>query len=85
MIAFWIKGGVDSVSRLMKHVKVCNVAVSLGDACTLLEHPATMTHITVDKERRDRLGINDNMLRLSVGLEDVRDLIRDLDRALLRI
>ncbi len=82
MIAFWLKGGVESASALLKNVRVCNVAVSLGDACTLIEHPATMTHITLDKERRNKLGITDSLLRLSVGLEDIHDLIRDLDWAL---
>jgi methionine-gamma-lyase len=85
MIAFWLKGGYDAASKLLSNVKVCNVAVSLGDACTLIEHPATMTHITVDEQRRKRLGITDNLIRLSVGLEDVRDLVRDLDRALSKI
>ena len=85
MIAFWLKGGMEQALGLLKNLKVCNVAVSLGDVCTLIEHPATMTHITVEKERRDRLGITDNLIRLSVGLEDVRDLVRDLDRALSRI
>ncbi len=82
MIAFWLKGGIESASALLKNVRVCNVAVSLGDACTLIEHPATMTHITLDKERRNKLGITDSLLRLSVGLEDIHDLIRDLDWAL---
>lgn len=85
MIAFWLKGGMDSAMRLLNNVKVCNVAVSLGDACTLIEHPATMTHITVDKEKRERYGITDNLIRLSVGLEDIHDLVRDLDRALTRL
>jgi methionine-gamma-lyase len=85
MIAFWVRGGAEQARALLNSLEVCNVAVSLGDACTLIEHPATMTHITVDKERRDRLGITDNMIRLSVGLEDARDLVRDLDRALMRI
>ncbi len=85
MIAFWLKGGYEAASKLLANVKVCNVAVSLGDACTLIEHPATMTHITVDEERRKRLGITDNLIRLSVGLEDVRDLVRDLDRALSKV
>jgi len=82
MIAFWLNGGIESARALLNNVRVCNVAVSLGDACTLIEHPATMTHITVDEERRNRFGITDNLIRLSVGLEDVRDIIRDLDRAL---
>lgn len=85
MIAFWVKGGVEEATKLLCNVKVCNVAVSLGDACTLIEHPATMTHITVDKEKRNKLGITDNLIRLSVGLEDVHDIVRDLDRALSRM
>jgi len=84
MIAFRLKGGFDSVSKLLANLRVCNVAVSLGDCCTLIEHPASMTHITIEKERRERLGITDDLIRLSVGLEDARDIIRDLDRALAR-
>ncbi|MFH1539045.1 MAG: aminotransferase class I/II-fold pyridoxal phosphate-dependent enzyme [bacterium] len=85
MIAFWLKGGIDEAAKMLSGLKVCNVAVSLGDACTLIEHPATMTHVTVDKEKRERLGITDGLIRLSVGLEDVRDLVRDLDRALMGV
>lgn len=85
MIAFWVKGGMDAAAALLNNVRVCNVAVSLGDACTLIEHPATMTHITVDKERRNAMGITDNLIRLSVGLEDIHDIVRDLDRALMKI
>lgn len=85
MIAFRVRGGVKAVSALMSGLKVCNVAVSLGDACTLIEHPATMTHITVDRTRREKLGITDDLVRLSVGLEDVRDILRDLDRALMKV
>lgn len=85
MIAFWLRGGIDAATKLLSDLKVCNVAVSLGDACTLIEHPATMTHITVDKKKREKLGITDDLIRLSVGLEDIRDLMRDLDRALMRV
>ncbi|MFA6448367.1 MAG: PLP-dependent aspartate aminotransferase family protein [bacterium] len=85
MIAFWLKSGIEGASALLKNVRVCNVAVSLGDACTLIEHPATMTHITLDKERKQKLGITDSLLRLSVGLEDIHDLVRDLDWALSKI
>lgn len=84
MISFWLTGGFESVQRMMNNLKVCLVAVSLGDICTLIEHPATMTHITTEKEKRDRLGITDNLVRLSVGLENVHDLVRDLDRALMK-
>lgn len=85
MIAFWVKGNADSAITLLNNVRVCNVAVSLGDASTLIEHPATMTHITVEREKRERFGITDTLIRLSVGLEDIHDLVRDLDRALSKI
>ncbi len=85
MIAFWLKGGVAEASALMKNLSVCNVAVSLGDCSTLIEHPASMTHITLDRARREKIGVTDNLLRLSVGLEDIHDIIRDLDRALTKV
>ena len=61
------------------------LAESLGGVESLIEHPAIMTHASIDKEVRDSLGIKDNLLRLSIGIEDVDDLIADLEQALNKI
>jgi cystathionine beta-lyase/cystathionine gamma-synthase len=66
-------------------VKLCSLAESLGGVETLISHPATMTHASVPAETRQRVGITDGLIRISVGIEDVEDLINDLDQALRKI
>jgi cystathionine beta-lyase/cystathionine gamma-synthase len=66
-------------------LKVCSLAESLGGVETLISHPATMTHSSVPLEVRQRIGITDGLIRISVGIEDVEDLINDLDQALRKI
>jgi cystathionine beta-lyase/cystathionine gamma-synthase len=68
--------------KLLNHVKLCSLAESLGGVETLISHPATMTHASVPAEVRERVGITDGLIRISVGIEDVEDLISDLDQAL---
>jgi len=82
IIAFEIKGGVEEGKRMINNTKLCSLAVSLGDAETLIQHPASMTHSLYAPEERLEAGIKDNLVRLAVGLEDVEDIILDLDRAL---
>ncbi len=82
IISFKIRGGLEDGSRVMNHVKLASLAVSLGDAETLIQHPASMTHSPYTKEERERSGISDNLIRLAVGLESVDDIIQDLDQAL---
>jgi methionine-gamma-lyase len=82
IIAFEVKGGVEAGRRLMNAVQLCHVAVSLGDADTLIQHPASMTHSVVAPEDRLKSGISDGLVRLSVGLEDAADIIADLDQGL---
>lgn len=82
MIAFEIKGGVEEGKKLMNNVKVCSLAVSLGDAETLIQHPASMTHSPYTAEERAASGISDGLVRLSVGLENVEDIINDLKTVL---
>ena len=82
VMAFELKGGLEAGRKLMNGVQICHVAVSLGDADTLIQHPASMTHSVVPPEDRIKMGVTDGLVRLSVGLEDVRDLIADLDQAL---
>lgn len=82
MIAFELKGGYEAGIGFMDSVKLATRAVSLGDAETLVQHPASMTHITYPEEKRLKHGISDGLIRLSVGLENLQDLITDLEQAL---
>ncbi|ESO04975.1 hypothetical protein HELRODRAFT_111430 [Helobdella robusta] len=84
MITFSIKGGREEACLFLKSLKVFSLAESLGGYESLAEHPALMTHASVSVEDRMKLGITDSMIRLSVGLEDVEDLIEDLDEALMK-
>lgn len=82
MIAFWFKGDLEATKKLLAELKVFTLAESLGGFESLAEHPAIMTHASVPPEQRIELGISDNFVRLSVGLEDVNDLIKDLEQAM---
>jgi len=82
MITFELKGGHDAGVALLDHVKLMTLAVSLGGCESLIQHPASMTHACVPKEEREAAGITDGMIRLSVGIEGVDDLIADLKQAL---
>jgi cystathionine gamma-lyase/cystathionine beta-lyase/cystathionine gamma-lyase/homocysteine desulfhydrase len=76
---------LENARTVLNHVKLCSLAESLGGVETLISHPATMTHASVPPETRQRVGITDGLIRISVGIEDVEDLIADLDQALRRI
>lgn len=82
MISFYIKGQLPEARQFLEKVRVFSLAESLGGVESLVNHPVIMTHASVPLERREKLGISDNLIRLSVGIEDVKDLIRDLDGAL---
>lgn len=82
MIAFEIKGGMESGKLFLNRLNLFSRAVSLGDCESLAQHPASMTHSTYTAEERQFYGISDGLLRLSIGLEDVNDLIADLEQAL---
>jgi len=82
MIAFELVGGFEAGKKLMNHVKLATLAVSLGGVETLIEHPASMTHASMSKEAREEAGFTDGLVRYSVGIEDVDDLIADLEQAL---
>jgi len=73
---------LENARKMLNHVKLCSLAESLGGVETLISHPATMTHASVPAEVRERIGITDGLIRISVGIEDVEDLIADLDNAL---
>jgi methionine-gamma-lyase len=82
MIAFELKGGRPAGRKLMNSVKICVCAVSLGDAATLIEHPASMTHSSYSKQALKESGISEGLVRMSVGIEDSSDIIDDLAQAL---
>jgi cystathionine beta-lyase/cystathionine gamma-synthase len=82
MIALQLKGGFDAGRRFMDALQLCTRAVSLGDAETLVQHPASMTHSTYTPEEQAEHGISPGLVRLSVGLEDVADIQADLELAL---
>ena len=82
MITFELTGGAEAGKRLMNHVKLCGLAESLGSVETMITHPASMTHADVPPEDRRRRGLTDGLVRLSVGVEDVEDIILDLEQAL---
>lgn len=82
MIAFEVKGGLEAGKKLMNEVELCTLAVSLGDAETLIQHPASMTHSPYEEEERATSGISEGLVRISVGLEYPQDIIDDLKRVL---
>ncbi len=82
MIGFELAGGAKAGESMMDRVQLCTLAVSLGSVDTLIQHPASMTHAYVDQEVRRQTGISDGLVRLSVGLEAVDDLISDLNQAM---
>lgn len=82
MITAILKGDIEASRRMLSACKVFTLAESLGGVESLIEHPAIMTHGSVPKEQREALGINDSLIRLSVGIESADDLIADLDEAL---
>jgi methionine-gamma-lyase len=82
MISFELKGGIEAGRIVMDHVRLATLAVSLGGVETLIEHPASMTHAGIPREERLEAGLTDGLVRYSVGIEDVEDLIADLRQAL---
>ncbi len=82
MLSFQLSGGFNQCKRFLKKLKVFTVAESLGGVESLIEHPPSMTHASIPRERRERLGVADNLIRASVGIEDVDDLVGDLERGL---
>jgi cystathionine gamma-synthase len=82
MVSFEVKGGIDEVNKILSSVKIFSVAESLGGIESLICHPVTMTHASMNPELREKAGINERVIRLSVGIESADDLIEDLDTAL---
>lgn len=82
MISFYIKGDIKTAENFLRAVKLFTLAESLGGVESLIENPALMTHMSVPPEQRKLLGIADNFVRISVGIEDEKDLLEDIKQAL---
>ena len=82
IVTFFVKGGLDDARRFLERCQIFTLAESLGGVESLVDHPGLMTHASIPAEQRKALGIDDTLIRLSVGIEDVQDLIDDLDQAL---
>jgi cystathionine gamma-lyase len=82
MVSVWFKGGLEKATRVMERTELFTCAESLGGVESLVNHPAIMTHASVPAERRAALGVDDSLVRLSVGVEDIADLRADLEAAL---
>jgi len=85
MIAFELKGGFQAAEKLLNNLEIISLAVSLGGVDTLIQHPASMTHAGVPKEERLKGGITDGLVRISVGIEDVEDIIEDLEKGFAKV
>jgi len=82
VVSFELKEGIEAVNSFLKRIRVFSLAESLGGVASLAEHPATMSHASMPKEHREKAGITEELIRLSVGLENIDDLIEDLSQAL---
>ncbi|MFA6989802.1 MAG: PLP-dependent transferase, partial [Candidatus Gastranaerophilaceae bacterium] len=78
-------GGFEEVNNFMKNLKIISLAESLGGVESLVCYPPAMTHASIPHEEREKRGITDNLIRLSVGIEDLEDLLADLDQALKKV
>jgi methionine-gamma-lyase len=84
LMSFELKGGYVAATKFLDSLQMCIHAVSLGTVDTLMTHPASTTHYGVPKEEREKYGITDGLIRLSVGIENIQDILNDLDQALLK-
>ena len=82
MVTFEVAGGKEKAFNLLRHLQLVDISNNLGDAKSLITHPATTTHRNIGPEARAAMGITDGMLRLSVGLEDSEDVIDDVKQAI---
>jgi methionine-gamma-lyase len=82
IVSFEVKGGLEAGKNLINSLKLAMISFSLGDPETLVQHPASMTHASIPREEREKYGINDGLIRMSVGLEAAKDIIADLSQAL---
>jgi O-succinylhomoserine sulfhydrylase len=82
MVTFEVEGSKEKAFDVLRNLKVIDISNNLGDAKSLMTHPASTTHRNIGPEARAMMGITDGMLRLSVGLEDIKDIIEDVKQAL---
>jgi methionine-gamma-lyase len=82
MLSFMVDGSMEDTFGVINKLSLCTQAPTLGDVDTLILHPASSSHLNVDKEWRESFGITDNLIRVSVGIEDINDLIADFEQAL---
>ena len=82
MLSFELKGGYHAAVQLMQNLELITLAVSLGNVDSLIEHPASMTHAALSPEDRLAVGITDELIRFSVGIENIEDVIADLDQGI---
>jgi methionine-gamma-lyase len=82
MMSIELKGGLQAGVAMMNRLKLCTRTVSLGTCDTLLCHPASMTHYGVPKEQREQFGITDGLIRMSIGMENIQDILADLNQSL---
>ena len=82
MLSFELKNGIEAGKKFIKQLQLSTLAVSLGTVDTIVQHPASMSHVRVDKATREQYGITDGLIRVSVGIENVEDLIEDFETAL---
>jgi len=81
-VTFFVKGGMQEAKAFLERLRIFTIAESLGGVESLVDHPGLMTHASIPPEQRKALGIDDSLIRLSVGIEDVEDLRADLAQAL---
>jgi cystathionine gamma-lyase len=81
IVTFFIRGGMEKARAFLERLEIFTIAESLGGVESLVDHPASMTHASLPAAKRHALGISDELIRLSVGIEDVEDLIADLEAA----
>ena len=84
IVVFEIKGGIEAGRKFLDHIEMCSLSANLGDTRTIVTHPSSTTHGRLSEEDRLAVGITDGLIRVSVGLENVSDIIRDLEQALTR-
>jgi cystathionine gamma-lyase len=82
MVSVLTDGNIDKVKKILNKFEVFTLAESLGGVESLVSHPATMTHASIPKEKREALGVKDGLIRLSIGLETIDDILSDLNNAL---
>ena len=82
VVSFELKDGIEAVNSFLKRINIFSLAESLGGVCSLAEHPATMSHASMPEDYREKVGITDELVRLSIGLENIDALIDDLRQAL---